>query len=150
MEYNDAITKINDLRGRYNAPFSYRDKALIEMLYNEVLGKTFQPTTCQQCYHDAVIEIYCYLKKEKKMAEKRNFALANGAIIHSPNFHNGKIYTNANLTDAVAAEYLEQFPAMVSAFVRVPENFAPNAQKEGAPVKSKATTRKPRKRVERE
>ena len=62
----DEVKKIIEkLRGRFDSPYSTSDKSSIEGLYYEVLGKTFRPTSCQQCYHDAVIEIYCYIKKNK-------------------------------------------------------------------------------------
>lgn len=120
MDYKQATAHIQELRGRFDAPFSFGDKQLIAALYAEVLGKVWQPTTCQTCYHDAVIEIYHYLTTHKRMKEKCNYRLRAGYIIHSPLFEGGTIYTNDNLTDAVAAAYLEQFPKAVEMFQQLP------------------------------
>ena len=121
MTVEEAYTKIEELKGCYDSPFSNSDKESIEELYYEVLGKSFVPTSCQQCYHDALIEVYVYLKKNGKMAEKCNYRLKAGAIICCPNFNNGEVYCNDNLTDEVAAEYLEQFPEQEALFQQLPE-----------------------------
>lgn len=122
MSYEEAINISNDLRTRFDAPFSNIDKSTIVELYGEVLGKQFHPTSCQQCYHDALIEIVLYLRKEKRMAEKCNYRLRAGYILNSPHFRCGKIYTNDNLTDEVAEEYLSMFPDNRSMFQALPEN----------------------------
>jgi hypothetical protein len=33
-----------------------------------------------------------------------------GFIIQCPSFHKGEVFTNANLTDKIAEEYLKKFP----------------------------------------
>lgn len=146
MTYDEAVLLCNDLRGRYDAPFSNLDKKSIERLYGEVLGKTFKPTNCQNCYHDALIEIILYLKREKRMAEKSNYRLRAGYIINNPHFRGGRIFTNDNLTDAIAAEYLEMFPANTKMFQQMPEKreIKPaQAEKPVEPATTKASTRKP-------
>lgn len=120
MELSEAKQILKELRGRFDSPYSSSDKSTIEDLYFEVLGKTFRPTSCQQCYHDAVIEMYCYIKKNNSMAEKSNYRLKAGIIINCPNFQGGKIYTNDNLTDKVASDFLKMFPEQVSIFQKVP------------------------------
>ena len=60
------------------------------------------------------------------MAEKSNYRLRAGFIIHNPNFHNGFVYNNDNLTDKVAAEYLEQFPGMKPYFAQLPADGGDN------------------------
>lgn len=126
--YSEAVSLTKEL-GKHvndNTPFSISDKQRIENLYLSVLGKTFKPTSCQQCYHDALIECYVYLKENKRMAEKSNYRLRAGFIIHNPNFHNGFVYNNDNLTDKVAAEYLEQFPGMKPYFAQLPADGGDN------------------------
>lgn len=110
MTYEDAQRYIDELITRFNASFSAADKSLIESLYREVLGKAFRATACQRCYHDAVMEMALYLRKEKQMKPKTRYTMRAGFIIACPAFHNGKIYSNANLTDEVAEEYLAMFP----------------------------------------
>lgn len=110
MTYDEALNICRELRTRYDAPFSTSDKQRIERLYEAVFLERMKPTSCQSCYHDALIRIYTYLKREGKMREKCNYRLRAGFIIHCPNFRRGKIYTNYNLTDEVAEEYLAMFP----------------------------------------
>ena len=86
MELAEVNKTIEELKGRFDAPFGSSDKSTIEYLYYEVTGKTFVPTSCQQCYHDGLIEIYHYIKKYGKMAEKSNYRLRAGAIINCPTF----------------------------------------------------------------
>lgn len=120
MTYKEAILIVEDLKGRFDAPFGSSDKQNIERLYTEVLRKRFVPTSCQQCYHDALIEIYVKLKKDKKMAKVCNYRLKAGFIISCPDFYNGKIFTNENLTDKVAKEYLAKYPKMEDYFQKIP------------------------------
>lgn len=123
MERKEAVKKVRALREHedFFAPFNATDKSEIEKLYKAVLGKDFIPTSCQHCYHDAVIEIYLHLKNKGTMAEKCNYRLKAGAIINSPSFQSGKIYTNDNLTDTVAAAFLKKFPKQKFLFQKMPE-----------------------------
>lgn len=121
MELDDVKVIIEELIGRFDAPFRSSDKSTIANLYYEVIGKTFVHTSCQQCYHDGLIEIYHYIKKYGKMAEKLNYRLKAGAIINCPAFKGGKVFSNDNLTDEIAKEYLKQFPDNVELFQKVPE-----------------------------
>ena len=129
MTLRDAKREITGLRERYGAPYNSTDKDLIERLYWEVLGKVFMPTSCQTCYHDAVIEINLQLKNHNSMAAERKYLLKAGAIINSPVFDDGKIYSNANLTDDVAKRYLEEFPESVGMFQRLPDETAEEPKK---------------------
>lgn len=131
MTIEEARASIMDLRGRFASPYNQTDKGLIERLYWAVLGRVFRPTSCQNCYHDAVIEIYSYLKKHDTMAEEKKYLLKAGAIINTPAFDEGKIYSNANLTDDVASRYLEKFPNQVVLFQKLPDpepEAAPEAE----------------------
>ena len=129
MTYEEATAKVGELKARFDSPFDSTDKAVIETLYNEVTRKRFVPTTCQQCYHDALIEIYLKLKKEKAMPKTCNYAMKAGFIISCPDFYNGKIFTNENLTDKVAHEYLTKYPHMESYFQKIPsEELIENKQ----------------------
>ena len=136
MNVEDAKTIVQELKGRFDAAFSSSDKERIEMLYWEVLGKELKPTSCQQCYHDALIEIYLYLKKYNKMKEKSKYRMRAGFIINCPAFDGGKIYTNDNLTDDVAERYLARFPQTVEMFQELAKDFS--VQKAQAKVKKAA------------
>ena len=116
MTIDDAIMLVDELRGRFDAPFNQADKDTIERTYKAVIGRTFVQTSCQQCYHDAVLEIYHHIKKYGKMAEVKKYNLKAGAIINCPTFQGGKVFSNENLTDEVAAEYLKEYPDQVGLF----------------------------------
>lgn len=131
MELPEADRIIEDLKGRFDAPFNSSDKTTIERLYRAVLGKTFVPTSCQQCYHDGLVEVYNHLKKYRKMAKTSNYRLKAGAIINCPNFMNGKVFSNDNITDGVARKYLKQFPNNVDMFQVVPEEEKEKQPEEG-------------------
>lgn len=128
MTYEEATAKVEELKARFDSPFDATDKAVIETLYFEVTRKRFVPTTCQQCYHDALIEIYLKLKKEKAMPKTCNYAMKAGFIISCPDFYHGKIFTNENLTDKVAHEYLTKYPHMESYFQKIPSDELENKQ----------------------
>ena len=52
-----------------------------------------------------------------------------GFIISCPDFYHGKIFTNENLTDKVAHEYLTKYPQMEKYFQKVPsEELIENKQ----------------------
>ena len=55
MTYEEATVKVGKLKERFDSSFDATDKAVIETLYFEVTRKRFVPTSCQQCYHDALI-----------------------------------------------------------------------------------------------
>lgn len=121
MEYQEALNMADDLRARFDAGFSVSDKESIAELYSEVLRKEFKKTNCNDCYRDALIEVYNYLKTEGKMKEKCAYSLLAGVIIQD--FESGKIYTNANLTDEVAESYLKKFPKQIQMFAKYPDNW---------------------------
>lgn len=148
MTYDEAVKLSEELKTRLNGAFSSSDKVEIERLYGQVLQKQFKRTSCRRCYHDALIEIILYLRKEKRMRTPSNYALRAGFIIHCPNFHSGKIYTNDNLTDEIAAEYLQQYPNQRAMFARVPAlNSAPaDAPKTDEPNTAPTDNKKPSKR----
>lgn len=125
MTHDEALARANELRGRNSSPFNSQDKRSIEELHREVIGYDMKPTTCQNCYHDALILIILRLKKTTAMAQDRQYQLRNGFIIHSPIFHQGAIFTNANLTDDIAREYLERFPANSTMFSKIPKAAKP-------------------------
>lgn len=143
MTYEEATAKVSELKARFDSPFDATDKAVIETLYFEVTRKRFVPTTCQQCYHDALIEIYLKLKKEKAMPKTCNYAMKAGFIISCPDFYHGKIFTNENLTDKVAHEYLTKYPQMEKYFQKIPsEELIENKQPAGSDSGADDTTGK--------
>lgn len=136
MTYQEAKAKVEKLQGKSDASFTNAEKREIETLYFEVLRKTFVHTSCQQCYHDAVIEMLCYLRKYRKLKTKCNYRMKAGFIISCPDFYGGKIFTNENLTDKVAKEYLDRYPKQETMFSEIPEPELPEVKlnPDGTPI----------------
>ena len=123
MNISEAMTLIEGLRGRMSV-LSPEDKTTIATMYPIVLGKPFLRTRCNDCYRDAVIEMYLQLTKHGTMISELRYRLRAGIIIHSPLFYGGKVFSNANLTDDIAKEYLAMFPNKRTMFDSVPAEKA--------------------------
>lgn len=137
-EIMDYTRKVADTQGK----LPFRDKELIQELHKEVLDIGFEVTTCSDCYRDAAIRIFTYLKKHGKMKEKREYALLNGALIQMA-FGSSSLYTNANLTDEVAEEYLAIKPEKIILFAKYPEDWkARCSQRQAAKNGKKSKTSK--------
>lgn len=93
------------------SPLSTSEKKQIQDAYLE-LFHTEMRGNCDNCYHDALIEIYIKIKP------MGNFILKSGVVIVYPD---GKMYTNVNLTDTVAAWYLKQDSRNRNHFIKVKE-----------------------------
>ena len=66
------------------------------------------------------------------MPKTCNYAMKAGFIISCPDFYHGKIFTNENLTDKVAHEYLTKYPHMESYFQKIPsDELIENKQRPG-------------------
>ena len=128
MTYDEAMALSRELRTRFDAPFSASDKRAIEALYEAVFLERMKPTSCQSCYHDALIRVITYLRGEGKMREKCNYRLRAGFIIKCPLFMGGKIFTNYNLTDEVAEAYLAMFPKNATLCERITPEAEPMEQ----------------------
>lgn len=136
---------VEGLRTRFGSSYGPSDRELIQNLYRELLGKELRKTNCQNCYHDAVIELHLYIKRNSTTMNKAE--LKAGAVISCPSFHNGTIYTNKNLTDEVAREYLALFPNRKVLFAVLPSKAPKKVKKESESkdgekaVKAKKTTK---------
>nr|DAG03093.1 MAG TPA: hypothetical protein [Siphoviridae sp. cttma3] len=120
MELLKVVGKLEELREC--KALSSSNKLDIELMYREVLGKDFIKTSCNDCYHDAVIEMYIHLKKTGKMKEKSNYILKNGVVLQKE-FGSGDMYTNANITDEVAENYLADNPKGIMFFSGYPADW---------------------------
>ena len=145
MTYDEALVIVEELRGHDRAPFSIEQKQRIEEIYPMIMGRRFRKTSCRRCYHDAVIEMAVKLRRTKKMerTEKCDYRMRAGFIIHTPAIDNGKIYTNANLTNEVARRYLELFPQKRVMFEVIPEPV--EAPEEPKQASVQPTEEKPKK-----
>lgn len=126
MNLLEVVNKLEVLRGQ--TALSAFDKSDIELMYREVLGKDFVKTSCNDCYHDAVIEMYLYLKRTGNMKEKSNYTLKNGVLLQIE-FGSNTMYTNANLTDEVAENYLAKNPKGEIFFASMPTDWEERVKK---------------------
>lgn len=135
MGVSEAINRLEELRGA--STLSNSDKSDIALLYSFVLGKTFVKTSCSDCYRDAIIEMYLFLKKNGKMKEKSNYSLKAGALIQDA--FGGNMYTNDNLTDEVAEKFLASNPKGIAFFASQPNDWEDRVAKRVA-SKTKTVT----------
>lgn len=126
MELLKVVGKLEELRER--EVLSSSDKLDIELMYRDVFGRNFVKTSCNDCYHDAVIEMYIYLKKTGKMKEKSNYILKNGVVLQKE-FGSGEMYTNENITDEVAENYLSDNPKGIMFFAGYPADWENKVRK---------------------
>lgn len=122
----EVVNRLEVLRGQ--TALSTSDKSDIELMYQDVLGKQFRKTSCNDCYRDAVIEMYLYLKRTGNMKEKSNYTLKNGVLLQTE-FGSNTMYTNANLTDEVAENYLGKNPKGAIFFASMPTDWEERVQK---------------------
>ena len=131
MTVVEVVDKLKELGGKI--PLSSSDKSDIEVIYHEVFGRTFVKTSCGDCYRDAVIEMYSYLKKYGKMKEKSNYALKNGVLLQV-GFGSSEMYTNDNLTDEAAERFLAENPKGIVLFTLTPSNWEERVERLKNPV----------------
>jgi len=118
MTEQEAQAELMILRGLAS---SGNDLALvkerIDRLYWAVCHKHLRTCKCKDKYKDALVEIYAKLMYHKKtnttMAHSR---LVNGVVLQWKGAH----YTNSNLTDEVAREFLASFPQRKDWFAELP------------------------------
>lgn len=120
-EVKKAVGKLELLRGK-GSSLTDSDKREIEALHEQVLDRPLTRTSCSSCYEDAVIMLLLYIRKNGKFKEKCSFKLKNGVLLQ-PEFGSSEFYTNDNLTDKVAREYLAKHPDNINLFAEYPEDF---------------------------
>ena len=117
MTHDEALDLIMDVRTRFDEAYGQKDKTTIERVYFATFGKRFVPTTCQNCYHDATIELYIYLKNNTIMAQERKYELKKNVVLSTPAFYDGAVVNNSNLTDELAEKYLAMYPHRKDLFI---------------------------------
>ena len=128
MTIEVAMTLLEGLRAHLQGAFSPEEKAQIAELHQVVFDRPFVKTKCNDCYRDAVIRMYLQIKKNGTMISELQYRLRAGYLINSPLFHGGKVYSNANLTNEVAEEFLQMFPMASVNFDRIPEKTETKAE----------------------
>lgn len=129
MTTEEVLSRLRELGGLTS--LSSLEKQEIEDLYPEVLGLKFQRTSCSDCYKDAVIRMYNYIKKHGKMKEKTDYKLKNGVLLQM-NFGDTTFYNNTTLTDEIAEKYLAKYPQNINYFAEYPEDWEDRIAKKSA------------------
>lgn len=152
MTEHEAQAELMILRGLAS---SGNDLALvrerIDRLYWAVCRKHLRTCRCKNVEKDALLEIYAKLKYHQKtnttMAQAR---LVNGVVLQWKGNH----YTNANITDKVARDFLEAHPKRSDWFAVIPEpqesvedkpEIGAETAQESAKVETEPTTPKKKK-----
>ena len=143
MTYAEAMTTLTRLRslliaGGDDSVYNEEDREIIAMLYLSECGKAIRQCNCRDRYTDAVIETFITLKKRGIMANEQTYKLRPGVII----WVGTTVYSNNNLTDDVAAAYLETHPEARGKFERVPETYQSPAEEELAQKAAESKARR--------
>lgn len=113
--------------------FSTSEKAAIEEIYFAVFGRSIPNCNCPNRHRDAVIELRVFIKNHSTM-EKKKYVLKAGVVIQPSG--TSEVYTNDNLTDAVAEQFLKERPGARGLFEVIPEpgnaGKGPENEKEAA------------------
>lgn len=113
--------------------FSTSEKAAIEEIYFAVFGRSIPNCNCPNRHRDAVIELRIFIKNHSTM-EKKKYVLKAGVVIQPSG--TSEVYTNDNLTDAVAEQFLKERPGARGLFEVIPEpgnaGKGPENEKEAA------------------
>lgn len=124
MGIEEAREELNELRGlAYGGNGLATIKERVAALYWQVCRKKLRDCNCKDIIPDALAEIYYQLNRQDNMAHfNSNARLVNGVVLQ----HKGNHYTNANLTDEVAREFLEAFPQRADWFAVLPSAVSAN------------------------
>ena len=151
MTNEQAHSELTALRGLIDSGADLASlKGRIDTLYFAVCGKHLRRCNCKNVEMDAIVEIHRKLKmyETKKIDMTQAQArLVNGVVLQWKGNH----YTNSNLTDEVAREFLAAFPIRKDWFAVLPPEKAeePKAEVSEQPAKApttKSTKKKGKKR----
>ena len=120
LTFSETMAVLLEMKGRYDDGFSSSDRLFIKNTYEYLFGEPIKNTNCSDCYRDAYIIIYSKLKKEGTMPKEKKFILLNGVLLHALN---GQVFTNANLTDEIAMDALNENPNRLDLFAKYPDNY---------------------------
>lgn len=120
LSYSETMERLSQMKSRFDSGFSSADKLFIMEMHELLFGLPIQNPGCNDCYRDAYILIVNHLKRTGTMPKKGNFVLRNGVLLT----YKGKHYTNANLTDDIAMEALNENMKRLDLFTKVPDNYA--------------------------
>lgn len=148
MAKSAIILALEDLQ-RSRGEYTQKQKREIENLYKQVFREQFTPTSCSNCYHDAVDKMWAYIRKHGDVMPEREFILKHGAVINVGKFGSGQFYIRHTLTDALALEYLRKNPAGIREFEAYPSDWQERVSKKcpgNVQEVTKTTTKKKKKK----
>lgn len=145
MAKSAIILALEDLQ-RSRGEYTQKQKREIENLYKQVFREQFTPTSCSNCYHDAVDKMWAYIRKHGDVMPEREFILKHGAVINVGKFGSGQFYIRHTLTDALALEYLRKNPAGIREFEAYPTDWQERVKQTPVTASTKATTTKKKKK----
>ncbi|MBR0116487.1 MAG: hypothetical protein IJM04_04315 [Prevotella sp.] len=120
LSYSEIMDRLSEMRSRYDDGFSSSDRVFINEVHGLLFGHPVKNLGCPNCYRDAYIEVTLKLRKMKEMPKKKNFVLRSGVLLHA---FNGEVFTNANLTDEIAMDALNENRGRFDLFAKVPDNW---------------------------
>ena len=144
MAKSTIILALEDLQ-RFRGEYTQKQKREIENLYKQVFREQFTPTSCSNCYHDAVDKMWAYIRKHGDVMPEREFILKHGAVINVGEFGSGRFYIRHTLTDDLALEYLRKNPAGIREFEAFPVDWKERLSKPATKSVTKKTTKKKKK-----
>lgn len=144
MAKSTIILALEDLQ-RFRGEYTQKHKREIENLYKQVFRESFTPTSCSNCYHDAVDKMWAYIRKHGDVMPEREFILKHGAVINVGEFGSGRFYIRHTLTDDLALEYLRKNPAGIREFEAYPADWQERLNRPVAKSVTKKTTKKKKK-----
>lgn len=145
MAKSAIILALEDLQ-RFRGEYTQKQKREIENLYKQVFREQFTPTSCSNCYHDAVDKMWAYIRKHGDVMPEREFILKHGAVINVGKFGSGQFYIRHTLTDALALEYLRKNPAGIREFEAYPSDWQERLTQTPVTASPKATITKKKKK----
>lgn len=146
MTNEQAHSELTALRGLIESGADLASlRGRIDALYFAVCGKHLRRCNCKNVEMDAIVEIHRKLKmyETKKIdMTQASSRLVNGVVLQWKGNH----YTNSNLTDEVAREFLAAFPIRKDWFAVLPPEKAEEPKAEVSEQPAKAPTKSTKKK----
>lgn len=139
MTYEEIMSELAAMKSHFQSGFSVIEQTTIEKLYKSILGKQIANLTCGDCYRDAYLEIYNYLRMTGKLPV-RNYRLKSGEYLHE--FGSSNYYFNP-IEDEVAERFLKKDPSLIAIFREYPEDWTSRIEeKKGERTSGRRKSRK--------
>ena len=116
MSYDEIKRRVSAWVVQTN--YSTAETLAIEQAYRAVFGRAIRDCNCPNRHRDAVIELRIFIKNHATM-EKSTYKLKAGVVIQPSG--TSEVYTNDNLTDEIAEQFLKERPGARGLFAVAPE-----------------------------